>query len=124
MSPLKVTCPPEARRFPLVSTGLSTCTVLDTADQFVHLLEHHAFLCHLSTNLLARVHDGGVITSPEFFRDLRIAVVGELAEHIHPDLAGRDERSPPALAAQVVDGPAEHLGGLFQDDLGRDDART
>ena len=40
---------------------------------------------------------------------LRVAVVGQLAEDVHADLAGDDERPAPALAAELVDREPEHL---------------
>ena len=74
-------------------------------------------LGHLLLDLLDGVHDGRVVAAAELLGDLRVAVVGELAEHVHADLAGGDERPAPALAAEVLDGPAEHLGGLVEDEL-------
>src|SRR5437870_2599077 len=98
--------------------------MLDPADEVVDLLEYDAFFRHLGADLLAGVHDRRVVAPTELLGDLRIAVVGELTEDVHADLAGGDERASAALAAQVVDRPAEHLRGCLEDELGRDDARA
>src|SRR4029079_6007796 len=79
--------------------------------------EHDAPLGHLASDLLARMHDGRVVTTPEFLGDLRVAVVGELPEDVHADLARRYERAPAALATQIIDRPTEHLDGLLEDHL-------
>ena len=81
-------------------------------------------LGHLLLDLVDGVHDRRVVTAAERLGDARIAEVGELADHVHADLAGGDERPAPALAAEVLDGPAEHLGGLVEDQLGGDDPRA
>src|SRR5207302_1546592 len=74
---------------------LSTRAVLDPVDEVVDLLEHHSFLRHLAADLLAGVHDRGVIASAELLGDLRVAVVGELPEDVHADLTGRHQRTSP-----------------------------
>ena len=79
-------------------------------------------LGHLLLDLVDGVHDRRVVTAAERLGDARVAEVGELAHHVHADLAGGDERPAPALAAEVVDRPAEHLGGLVEDQLGGDHA--
>src|SRR3954451_6525175 len=121
--PMAAGCPRLRVRFPHSSTALSTGPVLDAADELVDLFEHHAPLGHLAPDLLARVHHRGVVAAPELLGDLRIAVVGELAEDVHPDLARGHERPAPALATQVFDRPPEHLRGLFEDHLRCDHAR-
>ncbi len=78
-------------------------------------------LGHLGADLVAGVHDGRVVAAAELLGDLRVAVVGELPEDVHPDLAGGHQGPAPARAAEVVDRPAEHLRRLVEDELGGDD---
>src|SRR5687768_14147847 len=114
-------CPQIPGRRPQVSTALSTGPELDATDELVDLVEDRLALGHLLLDLVDGVHDGRVVAAPELLGDPGIAVVGQLTEDVHPDLAGGDERPAAALAAEVFDGPAEHQRGLVEDQLGCDD---
>src|SRR4051794_40628374 len=78
-----------------------------------------AFL-HQRLDLLHGVDHGRVVPSSELPGDRRIRQVGDLAEHVHRNLTGGDERTPPALALDLLDGEVEHLGRRVEDDLRRD----
>src|SRR5438552_1537241 len=74
--------------YPQISTVLSTGTVLDPGDELVDLVEHQQLLRELTANLVARVHDRGVVATAEDLGDLGIAVVRELTEDVHARLPG------------------------------------
>src|SRR5436190_6418946 len=106
--------PSGADLLPHRSTALSTASQPDPRDELVDLVEDHVALGHLLLDLVDGIHDRGVVATAEGLRDARVAQVGELAHHVHADLAGGYERPAPALATQLVGGPAEHLGGLVE----------
>src|SRR6476660_1762146 len=76
-------------------------SVLDPVDELVDLVEDEHLLGELVADLLAGVHHRRVVATTEDLGDLRVAVIRELPEHVHADLPGVDERTPPALADQL-----------------------
>src|SRR3954463_10336889 len=104
--------------FPRISTaGVAR---FDAIHERCDLVEDLPALLHEAGDLVHGVDDGGVVTPPELPGDGGIAVVGELAGHVHPDLTGLDERPAPAGATQLVDAESEGLGCGLEDDLGGD----
>ncbi len=65
-----------------------------------------------------------MVATAEDAGDPGVAEVGQLAEHVHADLARGDERPAARLAAEVFDRPSEHLRRFLEDQLRRDDAWT
>src|SRR4051794_22541313 len=88
-------CPHGYPLVPRSHPRSSPGSVLDARDEVVDLVEDEELLGELTTDLLAGVHDRGVIAAAEHLGDLRVAVIGELAEHVHADLTGVDERPAP-----------------------------
>ena len=89
-------------------------------DQFGDLVVDLAPLAHQRLDLLDGVDDGGVVAATELPGDGRVRQVGELAEHVHGDLAGGHQGPTPALALQVLDREVEHVGGGLEDHGGGD----
>ena len=102
-------------RYPQDLTGLSTGAEPNAAHELVDLVEHLMTLGHETFDLLDGMDHGGVVSPAELFGDPRVGEVRQLTEDVHPDLTGDDEWPPPTLAAEVLDGEAEHGRGFVED---------
>src|SRR5688500_3994961 len=92
----------ELPRRPRASGALSR---LDAVDELRDLLVDVAPLGHLVGDLLDRVHDRRVVPPAELPGDLGVAVIRQLPEDVHADLARADQRSPAAPAAEAFARP-------------------
>src|SRR5437899_1910458 len=80
-------------------------------------------LLHEGRDLLDGMNHSCVISAAELAGDGGIAEIGELAEHVHPDLAGRDEWAPTAGTAQLFNAEAERRRCRLEDHPRCDSAR-
>ena len=67
-----------------------------------HFAAEFRIVILLLLDLVARVHDRGVVLLAEFARDLRQRRIGELAREVHRDLARHRQALIAALAFQLL----------------------
>src|SRR5688500_7955644 len=103
LSLLRASNSPAGRNVGLILPRDRTRLNPDAVKQLLNLLEDRRLLLDETGDLLDGVHDGGVVTPAELLGDLGVVVVGQLPEDVHADLAGLDQRPPPALADELVD---------------------
>jgi len=74
--------------------------VLDPADDAGDLVERFFVFTHEALGLVDGVDHGGVVAATEEARDGWVTQLGHVAEHVHGDLASRDQWSLAGLALQ------------------------
>src|SRR5271157_6013735 len=93
---------------------------LDLFQQCLHCRFDIRIQLHPVLDLLAGVHDGGMVSSAELRSHLGRGVFGELPGKVHRYLARKRHSLRPPLAAQVLVGKAEIVGHDLLDELDRD----
>src|SRR5579875_544288 len=97
--------------------------VAELGDEVVHLFEDLGLVLHEGFDLAFGVHHRRVVSVTEVLGDDREAEVWQqVAEEVHGDLAGNDEGTSAARAAELFDGEPEGFGGCVQDELRGDGA--